>query len=239
MKTTTSTIIVILMAVLFTACKKDIISGRGSIISQERMVTGFVKVKIEGSTNVEIMQGSSFKVIVSDYENLVNELETFVIANELIIKYKNNVAVLKGKSKVTIIMPDLNGLKTYGSGDFLVKGIFNTAVNFSALIDGSGNMQFGNMKFDNLDLRISGSGSISFENSNCNNSIIKIDGSGDVNGYSLSCKLADIDVSGSGRTRISVTDNLKVKISGSGNVYYRGNPSINSNISGSGKVIKD
>jgi hypothetical protein len=227
-----------LSSLFFTACTKDILTGNGSIITQDRNVTNFTKVKIEGSTDVDISQGAAFKVTASDYQNLINSLETVVIGTELTIRYKPNTWVTKSNSKVTIIMPYLNGLEVNGSGGFVVNGTFVTPTVFNARVEGSGDMQINNATIGDVHITIEGSGGIAFANSTCNNAVIKIEGSGDSKAFNLKCNNADVNVSGSGDTEISTATLLKAKINGSGNVYYMGNPTVQTTINGSGKVIK-
>jgi Putative auto-transporter adhesin, head GIN domain len=215
---TFSTALLLATAILFSSCKKEIIRGKGDIVSQERPVSGFTRVKITGATDVTIVQGSSFRVTVSDYSNLVDEIETSLSGDELRIGYKRDVWVTRGTSKATITMPSLKGLRVDGSGNFVVEGAFNGTGLFSAEINGSGNITINNVVVEEADVHISGSG--------------------DVRAFGLLCNKANVKVSGSGKTELTVNNLLEVKINGSGDVYYKGNASVNASINGSGKVVK-
>jgi hypothetical protein len=225
-------------AILFASCKKDIIKGDGPIVTQDRIVSGFTKVKIIGSADVEITQGAVFKVVVSDYSNLINELETSVTGDELRVGYKSSVAVWNSKAKVAIVMPALYSLYIDGSGDFLVKGIFNQTGLFAATINGAGDINLTNVSADEYNLRISGSGNIAIANSICKTARVNINGSGDINAFGLQCDNATVDVKGSGDTEITVAQQLTAYINGSGDIYYKGNAQVNATVSGSGRVIK-
>jgi hypothetical protein len=206
------------ISLVFTSCKKEIIHGKGDIVTQERTVSDFSRVKITGITDVTLIQGSSFRVTVSDYENLVNEVETALSGDELRVGYKRNVWVTKGKSKAVITMPSLKGVRVDGSGDFVIEGPFTGTSFFSVEINGSGNVSINNAVVDEADIHISGSG--------------------DVKNFGLQCNKATVKVSGSGNTELTVNNFLDVRIDGSGDVYYKGNASVNARINGSGKVIK-
>lgn len=213
-----STAVFFAATILFSSCKKEVIHGKGDIVTQERAVSNFSRIKIKGVTDVTIVQGSSFRVTVSDYENLVNEIETSLSGDELTIGYKREVWVTKGNSKATVTMPSLKGVRVDGSGDFIIDGPFTGTNFFRAEINGSGNININNLVADEADIHISGSG--------------------DVRNFGLQCKKANVKVSGSGKTELTVSELLDVRIDGSGDVYYKGNPVVNSRINGSGKVLK-
>jgi Putative auto-transporter adhesin, head GIN domain len=233
-----SIIFLFISTILFTSCKKDIIKGSGSIVSQDRSVAGFTKVKITGSADVEIIQGAAFKVVASDYSNLINELETSLTGDELRVGYKSTTAVLNSKAKVMITMPTLNNLYIDGSGDFLVKGVFNQTGSFAAKINGAGDINLTSVSADEYDLRISGSGNIAVGNSICKTAKVNINGSGDIYAFGLQCDNATVDVNGSGDSEITVAQQLTAFIKGSGDIYYKGNAQVNATVSGSGRVIK-
>lgn len=213
-----SAAVVFISAFLFSSCKKEVIRGKGDILSQERAVSNFSRIKIKGITDVTVVQGSSFRVTVSDYENLVNEIETSLSGEELTIGYKRDVWVTKGNSKATITMPSLKGVRVDGSGDFIIDGPFTGTNFFSVQINGSGNVNINNAVVDEADIHISGSG--------------------DVKNFGLQCKKATVKISGSGNAELTVSEFLDVRIDGSGDVYYKGNASVNTRINGSGKVVK-
>ena len=58
---------------LLNSCGDNIfgVSGSGSVISEQRAVSGFNKIEMDISGNVDIIQDSVFNFEVTDYENLV------------------------------------------------------------------------------------------------------------------------------------------------------------------------
>lgn len=199
------------------SCTKERISGNGSTISEARNVNNFIAVSVSGSTNVYITQGAVFNVEVKGYSNLLPYFETRVINNTLTAGYKQNVNVKNDNTEVFITMPVLYGLSVYGSGNITTTGSFNNNINFTAKVEGSGNIQFSNGTATNFHSDIEGSGNIYTLNMIADN--------------------AETSISGSGNIEITASNQLKVKITGSGNVYYKGTPLITTSISGSGTVI--
>ncbi|MBX3257298.1 MAG: DUF2807 domain-containing protein [Chitinophagaceae bacterium] len=214
-----SLILAVGMLTLLGSCEKDTIIGGGTVKTEDREVSDFTKVAVEGSTNIHITKGSRFDVSVKAYKNLLPYLKTRVENNTLIVKYENSTSVGNDNSQVFITMPVLNGVSATGSGDIDVKGIFEHTPGFDA--------------------HISGSSDISIENARAENLVVSISGSGDFKSFGLSIEDANISISGSGDVEITVNKKLKTKISGSGNIFYKGNPAtVDNNISGSGKVVK-
>ena len=207
------------MVALFASCKKDGITGTGPVKTEDRVLNGFTKVSVEGSTDIHIIKGSNFDVSVKAYGNLLPYLITRVENGTLIVKYENTANVSSDNSEVFITMPVLNGLSAKGSGNIDVKGSFEHTQNFNANINGSSD--------------------ITIEQALAEKLILNISGSGNFKSFGLVLDEGDISISGSGDVEVTVNEKLKAKISGSGNIYYKGNPtSIEDNISGSGKLIK-
>lgn len=210
--------ILALASIAFASCSQDRITGSGSTTTETRSVNNFTGVSTSGSTGVDIIQGATFRVEVSGYNNLLPYLETVVINNVLQVRYKNNVNIRHDNTHVTITMPQVNYLSISGSANIDARGNF-TAIN-------------------EFQSRISGSGSISIEKGTAKNFRSEISGSGDVNAFGLQVETANVKISGSGNTHVTATSNLNVEIAGSGNVYYKGSPSVFASVSGSGKVQK-
>jgi hypothetical protein len=211
--------LIAMAAVLLGSCNKDRVKGSGPVTSEQRNVTGFTGITVNGATDIFISQGTSFDVKVKAYSNLLPYFETKVEDGILSLGYRRNTNVSNDNSQVYITMPSINLISLSGSSDIICTGIFPSTTDMSAAI--------------------SGSGSISIAGGAADNFTVKISGSGDVKAFGFDAKKADITISGSGNVEVNVAESLEVAISGSGNILYKGSPAvINSQISGSGKLIK-
>ena len=192
------------------------ITGSGEIISNTRKTDTFENITINGSCNVDINRGDSLSVIVSDYSNLIDMIETKVEKNELKISYKKGTCTKNSKIEIIITMPHIKGIEIKGSG--------------SANING-------NFKEDIIYANISGSGDISLKLTDTT-ALLKseINGSGTINAVNSVCDSAIAEVKGSGDINVSTIKYLKAKISGSGNITYKGSPKTDIKIKGSGEV---
>lgn len=208
---------IVLTAILaFSSCTRERIRGQGSVISEIRNISGFTEISTEGSTNIHIMQGSSFKVELRGYSNLLPYYETKLVNNTLQLGYRKDVNVKNDNTELYITMPAITGLSLAGSGNISTSGVFAGVPDFHA--------------------RVTGSGNIEFSSGTATNFYSTIDGSGNIRALNLQADKAETNTTGSGDTEITANTQLKVRISGSGNVYYRGSPVISTNITGSGTV---
>ena len=202
--------------ILFSSCTKSI-TGEGAMVNETRNIPAFTGIKLEGSGNVEIQQGSIQSVHVSGYANLVQIYSTFVSGGMLVLKFEENNNIRKNNVKTTIVVPDLTSVQIHGSGGIQVNGFAN-AGNFSASIEGSGKIVLTGSVFTKL--------------------ATSINGSGDIDAKDSPAPEVKVDINGSGYIAVNCLQQLNARISGSGDVEYWGNPTVNADISGSGKVKK-
>lgn len=215
----TSVLIVAITCFTLASCSKDVITGSGMVISEERDIQGFTAVETSGSTEVFITQGSSFSVTVKAYSNLVPELRTAVENGTLKIYYPDASQVKNDNSEVYITMPSLNGLVTEGDANISATGNWNNTGDFDMKISGSGNITLGDV-------------------ANISAFTANLSGSGNVYALNTISQDANITISGSSNVELTVEKTLNVNISGSGIVSYKGNATVESKIDGSGSVKK-
>lgn len=216
-------IIILLSTILFTACSKDNIRGEGPLRTEDRTLAiqnGLDAIRINGSTDVEIIHGLNYKLEVSGYGNLLNVLSTEVKNKVLTVEFTNNYNIRNNNTKIILTTPYLTDLYINGSAEAILSGIFAAQ--------------------ESIEFNINGSGEIDAQEVNMNADFARyiISGSGKIASYNIISKSFEGNISGSGTMQISVFNTLNANISGSGSIYYQGNPVVNAKISGSGKVIK-
>jgi hypothetical protein len=203
---------------LFSGCKKDKVAGGGAVISDQRDVRDFYNVHIYGKTPVTITGGTTFKVEVKGYENLIPHLKTTVENGTLKIQFDNNVDVTNDNSEVHITMPSLVSLNSEGTGEVGVTGPF--------------------VNMDIFSVEKTGLGDITLNQTNAESFKLLINGNSNFKGFGLSCKNAIVTLIGNGIAELTVSDNLNATIRGNGIVYYKGNPAVKTTIDGNGQVLK-
>lgn len=206
----------LLILALFTSCSdEETISGSGQLITESRDVDFFTKVRSEGIFEVTITQGSSKLLEVTADDNIMNQVRTRVINNELQLYLDDDYNYSGITIRANITTTSLNALVNSGVGHMQVHDV-----------DESGSFSIYN----------SGTGDISIDGSAANLSITD-EGTGDIRAFDFFVENCSIDIEGSGSVYIHCSDNLDINIEGSGNVHYKGSPAINTSIIGSGQVI--
>jgi len=227
------------IAIACSSCVKvGWMKGNGNLITLEKSVSSFEKIKGLGVDELRFYESDQYRVIVTVDSNLEDYVDVYTKNNVLYIGISNkgvHNSCMFTKYLVDVYCPVLTGVTISGSGSF--KGVDEIiASSFEATISGSGNIE-GKAVIDNFTAKISGSGKISFAGT-CSDANISIFGSGKFSGNEFDMKNAAVDISGSGKANICVSDYLNAKITGSGEIIYSGQPKIESKISGSGKLKK-
>lgn len=122
-------IIATVIALLLGSCKFDAtdlgksITGSGNIISKDRNISDFTKVEVEKGLDCEIVQSTSFRVVVEADDNLQEGIVTQVQNGTLTITSKyNRYKNVKAKT-VKVFMPVIDVLETSGGSSLKTIGI--------------------------------------------------------------------------------------------------------------------
>jgi hypothetical protein len=222
----------VFVAIIATNC----FSNDLSIEKETRDLKGFKRVSFGVSGNLYINFGSEFKVVLEGEKSLLDDIETELSGDKLVIKMDNWRLNINDKVTVYITMPELSGLGVSGSGKAEVRDAVK-AEDLDLSVSGSGKIFTAAIRATNLDCSISGSGDIILgAEGNVDNAEVSISGSGNYTGESLKIASLETSISGSGNCLCNVTESLEARVSGSGNVTYYGNPKIDARVSGSGRV---
>jgi hypothetical protein len=221
--------------IVFSSCEK--IVGKGPVVTENRSTSSFNGLEVDVPAETYFTQDSVYRIEVVAQQNILDEMETVVIGDELKIRFRHANTNVKSHDGITIRVsaPDIRNLEIHGSGNLRVAGVF-TPANIRLAIEGSGNIIVNDVATSVVDAQIEGSGSIRVDNGQANETIAHIAGSGNIDISDVQAHDADARIDGSGTIKVYATDKLKARISGSGTIFYRGNPTINSSTSGSGKV---
>lgn len=229
--------LIIVLALLFQSCEKLI--GEGPVVTETRTTPNFTGVELKVPGKLYYTEGTVYKVELQSQQNILNEIETIMSGNDLIIRFKHNNTNLKSGEDiiVNIIAPAISKLEVHGSGDIESHIAFNPAF-LRLAVHGSGNIRVLDAETSLLNAEISGSGKIHMIEGVADNQSLKISGSGEMDFGNFIAKKSTANIAGSGSIKLNVAETLDVNISGSGSVLYRGNPVVTSSVSGSGSLSK-
>jgi hypothetical protein len=197
-------------------------------------LSGFDKVAVAGSDNVDIHHGSSFRVVATGPADELDKLELVVERGELKIGRKRQWWRWNGEDvKVSVTMPTLHGVRISGSANVAADRGDGPA--FAMAISGSGDMKVAAVDAAKVALSISGSGDVTAAG-RCTSVDVKISGSGNAMLAGLKCTNADVSVAGSGDVAAHASTAAMVRVAGSGDVRITGGGRCTKKVAGSGTV---
>lgn len=203
---------------LFSSCVKGI-TGGGPVVTETRNVDTVNTIQLEGTADVEIMQGATQRVTVSGYQNLVSFYTTEVTNGNLILRFSDvYYSVRKNNIKVVITVPDIRSVKSNGSGNINISNFQHKNYLYS-FVNGSGNIYINNSSFAKV--------------------LLSVNGSGNIRASTTDAQEAEAEIHGSGTIEISCSKKFSAQVYGSGNIDYWGTPpATDIHVSGSGKIRK-
>ena len=230
---------VVLLSVLLVGCTLPVqntrIQGSGNLVSEERQVSGFSRVSLEGMGDVEIVVGDTESLTIEAEDNIIGRIESYVSGDTLHIGFERFINVVPTSGiTYTLTVKDLNGIEVSGYGDVYIAAL--TTDNLDVEVSGGGWIAVDDLNADYLHVKLSGAGDFELSGT-VDRQQINLSGAGSYKAQDLKCRIAEIDISGAGSAQLWVTETLNVNLSGVGSLQYYGDAAVDQNISGIGKVI--
>ena len=195
--------------------------GSKNYISQEVKADHFNEIKLLGSANISYHQDTRSHVEIHGSDNIIPLVETYVDGNTLMIKFKKNVSIWKGKLEIKVFAPELNKLTINGSGNIQGEGL--NCRRMAVSINGSGDVRLQQIESQECQAGISGSGNINLKGKAIQ-AKYSIAGSGNIQAADLEAENTDASISGSGNISCYASQKLVARVKGSGDIAYKGNP---------------
>jgi hypothetical protein len=226
---------VILLLIVSSSCRK--IVGKGPVVVESRQTASFDGLNVKIPADVYFKQDSVLKIELQAQENILDEIETAVINNELVLRFRHSDIHVRTNDGITIFVngPNVRSFTVDGSGNIQIPAAI-TPANLGLHVNGSGNIQVSNVNTTEVNAGIDGSGMINVGSGNANLNNLQISGSGSIDVSGLMVKDGRASIRGSGNIKLFATQTLDASISGSGSIMYKGTPAITTHISGSGTV---
>ena len=200
---------------------------------------GFDKLDMSSAFQIDVMQGSTFKVAVdAERSEDLEDLSVTISNGTLIAKYRDGKGGWKwnnNRKKVyfMIVMPNLKMVDFSGATKSKISG-FNDLEELTLKFSGAANSEV-NVKADKVKLDCSGASSIKM-NGNATKMNFDVSGASNVNCYNFPAKDVDADISGASSVKVNASKTLSVEASGASSLRYRGQPSVKSDVSGASSV---
>lgn len=192
----------------------DIVRGSGNVVTEERPLSGFTAVSLQGVGRLEIDQTGSESVSITTDDNLLPYIETRVRGSKLIISIQEKTT-FNDVTELTyhVTVKTVDSLEVDGAGEIEV--VHLDGEEWQTQLDGGG--------------KITVSGKVTRQD-------VEINGFGVYNAEDLTCQEAKVQQNGAGMVVVQVSDQLDVTIEGVGTVEYIGYPTVTKTLNGLGTV---
>jgi len=236
MKRLATIIVVSIIAACTVSCRKSLV-GEGPTVSQIRATPAFNGIELQMYGDVYYKNEPERKLEIIAQQNILNNIETYVSGNKLIIKFNNSRDFWDADMiRINVSAPDANSFVVNSAGNINCMNDINTQLLYLRN-GGSGSISLSHINANIIDAENNGSGSIQGAVGTSVSEHIKNSGSGQINFSGVTAHTANAETIGSGSVRVKVLDHLRAVIDGTGSIYYSGNPTVSSDISGQGHLI--
>ena len=224
-----------IVLLLVSACGILPTLGSRHMITENRNVSGFDRVDVNGGGDVTIIQDGTESLAIQTDDNVMQYVTSEVRGGTLYIglQFPNLRSVIPSRLSLTLHVKDLSGINTSGAWDVASESI--QAGNLDIAISGSGKVNISMLKADKLNIDISGSGDMIMAG-NVKTQDLSISGSGTYQAGDLQTQDTKVSVSGSGNVTVWASVNLNASVGGNGTINYYGSPQVSFDQSGSGKI---
>ena len=209
--------------------------GNGNVTTEQRTVSSFDNIKIDGVLNVYLSQGDTEGVTVEIDDNLQQYVIVSNDGNKLTIESKDKFSNTT-KNNVYITLKNLDYLDISGVGNVKTQ----TAIKSDQIkldVSGVGNRHL-ELICQGIEVKKSGVGEVVLWGE-ASEFIVKKSGVGNLEARELKAGIVSVNSSGVGNVSIYASEELSISNSGVGNVTYRGDAVIKAmDSSGVGKINK-
>ncbi|MCD6423907.1 MAG: DUF2807 domain-containing protein [Anaerolineales bacterium] len=240
-------LVILVITAVTTACgipfQPRMVRGSGDVIVEDRKVSGFDKILVEGAGRLILTQGDSESLSIETDDNLIEYIRTEVVGDTLEIGFEDDVVFSSGKGRVAldpsdgfvfrISVIDLEAISVSGAADIEMDKIKTDRLDIT--FSGAGRVSVDDLDAGSLNVHVSGAGDVNLVG-RVDDQVVMLSGFGRYQAFDLESQEASVTISGAGGANVWVIETLDVSISGAGDVKYYGSPSVNPNISGLGRI---
>lgn len=191
------------------------IEGSGNVVTESRELSNFNAFDLQGSMDVEVTRGDTFKCTLRGDDNILPLIVTQVNGQRLCVSSKQSYST-RQRLVVLLEAPALS----------------------EVLLSGSGNIRLVDVTRDTFALKLNGSGNI-VGRGTAKQMTVEVNGAGNLKLGDLAADNVEVTINGSGNADVSAKQCLRAKVNGSGDITYSGNPAkVQTDVHGSGRISK-
>ena len=178
--------------------------GSGNLVTEEEFFSDFTAVDAGSGFNVEIAQSSSYSVLVTADDNVMDNIDISKSGDTLKVGVNWGISLSSVTLKVKITMPELRRLELSGGSQGKIEEISSTD---SVSFDLSGGSQLtGHVEAGDLAIDASSGSQLDFTD--------------------FTVQDANIELSGGSQATINLDGTLDADLSGGSQLYYIGDPTL-------------
>lgn len=198
-------------------------------VNEDRPVESFNGIDINGTSNVELIQGEIPSLKITGESGNTKSVKTEVRDGVLYIGRNSEEKEGLKKAKVIVTLSKINKIKLSGAADCKSSNTIVTD-NLDIQVSGAGDLNL-DVKATKLKSEISGAGDVRLKGQVTDHEI-DLSGAGDLKAMELETENTTAQISGAGEARVNAKNNLTAKLSGAGGLFYKDEPA-NKNIEAS------
>jgi hypothetical protein len=192
------------------------LTGSGTLVTETKSMTGFTSVSAAMGFNVEITESSTYSVMLTVDDNVVDKLKVSKIGDILSIALEPGIYT-RMTLRAVVTMPDIAKLELSGGSRGSIRGFVGLS---------------------SLDLELSGGSHVDAEGS-AGDLMVDASGGSTLDLEDFPVHDANIGFSGGSSGTISLDGTLEADVSGGSRLWYIGNPTLgNIDTSGGATVQK-
>lgn len=230
-----------LAALMFVSCNigDEQITGNGNIRSEERTVSSFDEVEVQGALDVYISQGDVKPVRIEGDENLIPYIEIVEQGDRITLRMRENVNINPTEEmKVYVTAPKFRSFDVSGASKVTGQTAIDNNQNLSVIVSGASEVTI-DVDAPEIKSDLSGSSTLNLKGET-KEFRLETSGASKARCFGLLSENTFANVSGAGDAEVYASVRLEAEVSGAGNIKHKGNAkSIKQEVSGAGSVNKE
>jgi len=187
--------------------------ARHAEIAQDRNVSEFRSIGLEGAFHLDVAVGSPQRVSLEGKAGVLEHVVTSVEDGQLTIQFDAGKLPRAADVRVTIVTPQLAAVQAEGAAELDIVGL--NGPDLSLEVEGATRARLGG-EVEALSVELVGAGSL--------------------DALDLLAQSVDIAIVGAGVANVTAVAQLDAEIAGTGRVRYRGDPAVAKTVHGVGRV---
>ncbi len=198
------------------------VKGEGPVTSQNRAVTSFTNIVIEGHGDIEVTNGPSYSFVLEGAENQFPFIISEVRENTLFISPVQSLKFNKPRMKYKISAPEIESISSRGWFTLTNTGGALRGTNIDLKFEGQGSYI---LTLNAVNVNATANGVLNVELTGlAKNLRAYVDATGSFDSQNLLTDYVDVTLRGTGDVDVYAGERLEAKASGVGAIAYRGSP---------------